>query len=81
MFVETETLPQERKSLGYKALGEQYDFVINTTKGAEYEKRAVIGTCEEKPFAKDACIEKSKKYDKNLCYTPILNLYNEILKI
>lgn len=41
VFVETETLPQERKSLGYKALGEQYDFVINTTKGAEYEKRAM----------------------------------------
>ncbi len=41
VFVETETLPQERKSLGYKALGEQYDFVINTTKGAEYERQAM----------------------------------------
>ena len=42
--------------------------------------RAVIRACEEKPFAKDACIEKSKKYDKNLCYGAILHLYNEILE-
>lgn len=40
----------------------------------------VIKACEKKPFTKDACIEKSKKYDKNLCYNPILNLYNEVLE-
>lgn len=41
VFVETEALPQERKELGYKSLGEQYDFVLNATKGVELEKQAM----------------------------------------
>lgn len=41
VFVETEELPQKRKELGYKSLGEQYDFVLNATKGVEFEKQAM----------------------------------------
>ncbi len=40
-FVETDTLPEERKGMGYQSLGEQYNFVIDTTKGREHEEQAM----------------------------------------
>ncbi len=41
VFIETETLPEERKRLGYPTLGEQYSFVLNATKSEEYFKKAL----------------------------------------
>lgn len=40
-LIETEKLPEERISLGYKSLGSQYPFVINATLSFEKEQEAL----------------------------------------
>lgn len=41
VFIETESLPKERKRLGYPTLGSQYDFVLNVTESQENLEKAL----------------------------------------
>lgn len=41
-------------------------------------KDAVINTCENRPFSKEACLARSKKYDMNDRYNDYLKLYSEL---
>lgn len=41
VFIETDSLPEERKKLGYPSLGEQYSFVLNAKKDAKSLKLAL----------------------------------------
>ena len=46
VFIETDTLPEERRHLGYPILGEQYAFVINATVSEENKQKAVLAANE-----------------------------------
>lgn len=41
VFIETDTLPEERRRLGYPTLGERYSFVINATESEENKQKAL----------------------------------------
>lgn len=41
VLIETQTLPQERRELGYRALGERYSFVIGAWESEEKKKAAM----------------------------------------
>ena len=61
--------------------------MLNETCGSVVEcndiyalEKEIIRICETKPYSRGNCLKKSRSFDKNICFSKYISLYNQIIE-